>query len=286
MEILYFDDFGLAKNFIDKEKVQIFAEDKRIDSIGIGVDEKGYFIEGQKSPVERFRIKKKKFTGLRIVVMEAFHDFHGKPAPKAKTLPLIQPGLSINKGGVISTIVNYYGKECILSNKHVLDNSCGGILVHPKTGNAHVNKITFAKVIKLKNVDLDAGLAVLDPGVSFSPKVLGLGSAPVKIIDPVLGAQVIRYDHNVSREGTIKLVNVYTRKTGDQLFFEIQPNDNQNFTSNGDSGSLILSKDDPRSCIGIHKKVALRHQNRSDEISGSHSIPMNLIKQQIKFSLL
>ncbi len=118
----------------------------------------------------------------------------------------IRPGISTGNTlrqttGTLGFFVsdNQTGDSCILSNWHVLcgspDAQTGEAITQP--GPAHSgaspprNVASLLKWLSL-NQGLDAALAKLDAGVSFSTDVFGTDLRPVKVADPKVGMRLIK----------------------------------------------------------------------------------------------
>lgn len=282
-----------AIEYLNKNFESLFEKYEALDSVGVAKSEDSFYLEGSTSRLHHSRLPIKHLKS--IISLREMGEIHLVPKELIEVVPfeesfnlnlgprfpLIRPGIQINRGGKISAIVEIEGKKFIMSNHHVLKKSIDGS-VTLKVGDFEIDQKQIAKY-KSRNLGIDIGFAELTTDLAISNIPLGAEISPSGFRNPRLHESVIRYWRKGEIEGVVKLINIYTRKTNDQTFFEIQPVKVDVFTSRGDSGSLIVSKTNPEICLGIHRQAAIRHENPDDRTSGSFSIPIELIKSKKEF---
>lgn len=291
--MIYFDS---AKEAIEKlemlhKEVDLFNDSRGyVNRVGVGFElSNGFFIEKVLDSGVPFKI--------RFGITRSPNKYtHGALFPAGKSskeidysyllrlsgvpndIQFLRPGESFYPSkGTIGAIVYKYGVPHILSCRHCL----GTVGQRLKRNTEQQDQdYLFASVSEVSD-NLDCGLALIDKPVrgKIDARILELDIAPTDTAKVKLHNLVVKYGSSTGKsEGYVRLVNVITKDTSKYRFVEIQSTNGENFTDEGDSGSLVLLKKSPNIALALHFRKACHHTR-----NGSLSIPIEQVKTELNF---
>ncbi len=265
-------NFDEIKRSLDQKAQFYFNRNPSIQSLGIGKDGDGFYIEASvgyetqhileiKSDIQRDLEKDLIDTKILFVPAEIEDLVLETPEIEKDSIPsptqAIQPGLSISssncvKAGTISGIFQDDENDYVLTCDHILRplSNCDDYSKYVSVPAFNQNGNPPANVIGefdrgAINAGIDCATATIKQGVKYKTEIYKLGKSPQQVYSPKIGDKIIKYGQTTKvTHGYVRLLEVRLRRyknIRDLSFIQISPvNPPSNFCESGDSGAMAM----------------------------------------------